>query len=201
MYNIPATIRHRIDQLRRRFLWYGGHSVRKKISLVSWQEVCADKDQGGLGLMNLKTINCALLAKWWYRFNDPGVNGKWKCILKSKYGLLGCTTTMSAFWSGVCKRKHIVDLGFSKELGNGADILFWYDRWLSECALCDLFPKLFSIAVDITISVADACAEGTINLVFRRQLVRDFREEWMKLCDQLGRVRIFRDRNDRLFWR
>jgi hypothetical protein len=29
-YKLPVKIKHRIDQLRRRFLWYGGSSVRKK---------------------------------------------------------------------------------------------------------------------------------------------------------------------------
>ena len=83
---MPAQIRHMIDKLRRRFLWYGGSSVRKKISLVLWEVACADKSQGGLGIINLKTINSALLAKWWYRFNDPLVIGKWKEILIAKYG-------------------------------------------------------------------------------------------------------------------
>ena len=61
----------------------------KKISLVFWDVVCADKSQGELGVLNLKTINSALLAKWWYRFIDPAVLGKWKEILEVKYGPQG----------------------------------------------------------------------------------------------------------------
>ena len=112
---MPVQIRKHIDKLRRRFLWYGGSSVRKKISLVSWSVVCASKSQGGLGLLNLHTINVALLAKWWYRYNDPAAVGMWKYIILAKYGSQGYSYRMSAFWRNVLKLKPFVDLGFQKK--------------------------------------------------------------------------------------
>ena len=96
-----VQIKKHIDKLRRRFLWYGGSLVRKKISLVVWSVVCDMKSQGGLGLLNLRTMNVALLAKLWYRYNDPIVVGMWKDILLAKYGSHGCSYRMSAFWRNV----------------------------------------------------------------------------------------------------
>jgi hypothetical protein len=45
----------------------------KKYHLVSWEHVCRPNDQGGLGILNLKIMNIALLAKWvWKLFNEKG---------------------------------------------------------------------------------------------------------------------------------
>ena len=75
IYRMPKLVRMRIDKLRKRFLWQGGSSVKKKYALVSWKVVCKSKDQGGLGLLDPDLMNIALRAKWWIRFNDPNVQG------------------------------------------------------------------------------------------------------------------------------
>ena len=67
-----------LDKLQRKFLWYGGSSVKKKYALVSWTVVCRSKEQGGLGVLDLNLINKALLTKWWIRFLDTTVQVKWK---------------------------------------------------------------------------------------------------------------------------
>ena len=76
IYRLHAKIRHKIDKIRHKFLWHGGNSTRRKYSLVSWRIVCKSKDQGGLGVLDLKLRNKALLAKWWYRFLDNSVSGR-----------------------------------------------------------------------------------------------------------------------------
>jgi hypothetical protein len=76
IYRLPVHVRKAIDKLRKRFLWYGGNSVRKKYSLVAWHIVCKSKSQGGLGLLDLKMMNTTLLAKWIVRFQDPTVSSQ-----------------------------------------------------------------------------------------------------------------------------
>ena len=88
----------RIDQLRKRFLWYGGDSVRKKYYLVAWPAVCRSKSQGGLGVTDLDRMNQALLAKWWVRFQDPQISDMWKNIILDKYGVSGYSPKYSSFW-------------------------------------------------------------------------------------------------------
>lgn len=63
LYNMPTTIRLRIDKLRRRFLSYGGNTVRKKHALINWSRVCRSKKLGSLGVLDLQMMNKALLAK------------------------------------------------------------------------------------------------------------------------------------------
>ena len=40
----------------------------KKLHLVKWSTVCADKRNGGLGVRDLSILNRALLCKWIWRF-------------------------------------------------------------------------------------------------------------------------------------
>ena len=96
IYKMPATIRNKIDKIRKRFLWAGSSSTKKKYHLISWRFVCLSKDQGGLGVMSLTRINISLLAKWWFRFKDPTIEGKWKEILINKYGTSGLDSTNSS---------------------------------------------------------------------------------------------------------
>jgi hypothetical protein len=49
LFRIPQKIRLKIDKLRNFFLWYGGHAVKKKYTLVVWNVVRKSKAQGGFG--------------------------------------------------------------------------------------------------------------------------------------------------------
>jgi hypothetical protein len=60
IFRLPVKVRTRLEQLSKRFLWFGGSSFRKKeYYLVSWKTICTSKNQGGLGILNLKTMNQA----------------------------------------------------------------------------------------------------------------------------------------------
>lgn len=61
----------------------------KKYCLVSWNTVCKNKSQGGLGVLYLDRMNKALLGKWWVRFQDSHVTNLWKSLLIDKYGSNG----------------------------------------------------------------------------------------------------------------
>lgn len=67
IYKLPVNIRQSIDRIRKRFLW-SGTNTNKKYHLVAWDQICLNKNQGGLGILNLEKMNISLLAKWWYRF-------------------------------------------------------------------------------------------------------------------------------------
>jgi hypothetical protein len=48
LFKLPTLVRRKIDRIRRKFLWFGGNTVRKKMTLVAWSTVCKSKDQEGL---------------------------------------------------------------------------------------------------------------------------------------------------------
>jgi hypothetical protein len=72
LFRLPCNTRIKIDKLCRKFLWFGGNTVRKKsYYLVAWKSVCRSYNQGGLGIINLKIMNKALLYKCLWRLNNP----------------------------------------------------------------------------------------------------------------------------------
>jgi hypothetical protein len=82
IYPIPKSVIKKVDSLRRRLLWQGGH-VAKKIHLVDWMSVCSPKNQGGLGVLNLEFMSDSLLTKWLWNIENS--NGLWQKIIASKY--------------------------------------------------------------------------------------------------------------------
>ncbi|XP_078149679.1 uncharacterized protein LOC144544998 [Carex rostrata] len=171
VFVMPAKIRMRIDQLRRRFLWFGGTTVRKKYCLVSWDTVCKSKSQGGLGILDLKRLNQALLAKWWVRFQDPHVVGTWKSIILVKYGPSGFSSTCSSFWKGILKGSSVVEIGFSRKL------------------------------VDPDLLVIEAFSQGSLHLSFTRQLTGVLLTDWHTLSSFLHDCTPNPNLADSLLWR
>lgn len=57
IFSIPVSVIERIERMCRLFLWHS------KVGRVSWRQVCLPKEEGGLGLRDLRSWNKALLAK------------------------------------------------------------------------------------------------------------------------------------------
>lgn len=64
VYKIPTWVLKTIDKLRRKFLWAGAKGERRACSLIAWNQICRSKEQGGLGISQIKYMNMALLARW-----------------------------------------------------------------------------------------------------------------------------------------
>lgn len=57
----------KIAKIRRNSLWQGSSTSHKK-PLASWARVCQPKENGGLGIFDLKAMNQALLARWYWKW-------------------------------------------------------------------------------------------------------------------------------------
>ncbi|XP_074300936.1 uncharacterized protein LOC141632275 [Silene latifolia] len=66
IFIIPLTVMNRIEKICRNYLWSGSDDFHKT-SPVAWYKVCTDKKFGGLGIVNCKLWNVAMLGKyvWW----------------------------------------------------------------------------------------------------------------------------------------
>ncbi|KAL9286103.1 putative RNA-directed DNA polymerase [Arabidopsis thaliana] len=140
--SLPQSTLEGLDKLARVFL-LGSSAEKKKLHLVAWDRVCLPKSEGGLGIRTSKCMNKALVSKvGWRLINDR--YSLWARILRSKYrvGELNDRTWVekkrpcSSTWrSVVAGLREVVSRGSRWVVGNGRDILFWSDNWLSHEAL------------------------------------------------------------------
>jgi hypothetical protein len=181
------------DKHLARFFWEG-IGDKKKFHWVNWPAVCRLKDQGGLGVINSRFMNIALLSKWIWRLFDPSEQDKlWFKLLHAKYvnaGNIFATNTQggSQFWRSLNKIKQYFKLGSRFLVGNGRKTFFWTDRWLGESPLADRFERLFDICTSKEITVAEALPVSAASLQFRRSFGPMELDLWSALVQETSRV-------------
>ena len=84
LLRLPSSVRRRLEQIQREFLW-GGGNLERKPHLVRWKVVCLSKKKGGLGVKYLSILNKALLSKWNWRFANER-DALWNQVIRRKYG-------------------------------------------------------------------------------------------------------------------
>jgi hypothetical protein len=131
-----------------------------KLARVKWVDVCRSKEDGGLGIRNLRLVNILLLTKWrWRLISSQDI--LWWLVLKAKYGMgIGFSPDLSKcrnvkftsiWWRDLCSLGCIRanDDGdwctevMKKKLGEGGGTRFWLDIWVGPKPLCEVFTRLF----------------------------------------------------------
>ncbi|XP_026416026.1 uncharacterized protein LOC113311399 [Papaver somniferum] len=105
-----------------------------------------DKSRGGLGVLNLKQMNIALLVKWIWRFGLEK-DKLWCKIISEKHGV------MSSHWLP------------------GIKVAFWFDKCSGADSLKLSFPNLFRLAKDKFSSVISHIKNGNSVFDFKRRLL------------------------------
>ena len=73
-----------MDSVRSKFLWRGDET-KFKYHMVRWENVCFPKDYSGLGVINTRRMNEALLTKWIWRILENRENDPCVQLLRRKY--------------------------------------------------------------------------------------------------------------------
>ncbi|PNY15474.1 ribonuclease H [Trifolium pratense] len=117
----------------------GGSVEPKKVHWVKWDRVCKPKEEGGLGIRNLKLFNIALLGKWWWRLKNEK-DLLWCRVLLGRYGKdLGFVKNKSSLWwrdlNDIANfksqgRDRWFEDHLTKVVGNGRKTLFWNEPWV-----------------------------------------------------------------------
>jgi hypothetical protein len=82
---LPKGVIENIDRARKQCLWRGNDANRKKGgNLVAWEVVMQPKEKGGLGVLNLRLQNDALLMKHLSKFYNHA-NIPWVQLIWNKY--------------------------------------------------------------------------------------------------------------------
>lgn len=131
---IPRGIIVLVEGAIRRF-WWGGKNGRY-MSWVAWQQLCRDKEFGGMGCRDLH-FNLALLAKqgWCIIMNPKSLISK---LYKARYFPDGdfFTTPIgsrpSATWRAIWTARPYLVQGIRTWIGDGTTTSIWHDAWLNE---------------------------------------------------------------------
>jgi len=181
LFRAPELVCKNINRIQSRFLW-GWGKEKKPISWVSWKNVCKSKQEGGLGMIDVRDFNHALLAKWKWRWLSEE-KGRWKYILESKYeegseGTHSSLKLQSWWWRDfhkVCMEGRgqgwfQAEMGW--KLGRSDRVKFWEDVWVGNTNLKSVFPRLYSLSCNQSQTVEEVGVwEGDVwrwNLRWRR---------------------------------
>jgi hypothetical protein len=182
-----------MDRPRSRFFWEGVGNKRK-YHMVDWATICKPKEVGGLGILNTKLMNIALMLKWIWKLYQ-NAEGLWADLIRAKY--LGDRDLFardvpirgSQFWNAIHKIKWYFKLGAKHKVRNGKRTYFWLDWWSGPGPFRARFPRLFSCCDQPFITVDAARdrggAPGAWRIRFRRQFSLAETVEWDNLCREI----------------
>lgn len=101
-FRVHITILEHVNKSSRKFLWHGKDIDSKGNYLASWSMICRPKEQGGLGILNLKIQNIALLIKQLHKFYNhadvPWVNLIWQVYYSMNDIPHACKNKGSFWW-------------------------------------------------------------------------------------------------------
>jgi len=124
-------------------LW-NNHEGHHSYHLANWQGACLRKENGGLGILDLRNLNLCLLGSWVRRYEES--KGKlWRRVVDSKYrvnvpNLFYCRSyNVSRFWKGVPWAARAAKFGFRWDVGNGEKVKFREDIWIGTSSLAIQF--------------------------------------------------------------
>ncbi|XP_050213550.1 uncharacterized protein LOC126664959 [Mercurialis annua] len=162
---MPVAIQNNLESIMKRFLWKGDASNRA-FCKVSWNSICNDYKNGGLGIFKLRTRNQSLLFKWVLkvRLNSP-----------------------DSLWSSVVfTSSQIKDWNSLTSLSPPNHSFIWKGiRSICCLDIQDLFPRIFNLS-----RRKDACFSDFIRLPFiwRRRLRLNEKDDFDSLLSYLNMV-------------
>nr|GEX17544.1 RNA-directed DNA polymerase, eukaryota, reverse transcriptase zinc-binding domain protein [Tanacetum cinerariifolium] len=139
IFKIPKGILNSMEAIRSKF-FNGMEPSTNKITWAAWNKVLASKENGGL--------DGSLLFR----------------VIQALYGpfIVSHPVNLSSNWCSIVHELHLLtDKCFDflshckKRIGDGNETRFWYDKWIGDKSLQDLFPRLFALELDKEVLVAD----------------------------------------------
>lgn len=160
---------------------------QRKQSLDSWDMVCKPKDKGGLGILNLRHQNDALLMKHLHKFYNradiPWVRLVWQTHYRDSVPHLD-KLCGSFWWKYVMKLSEQFLLFASCHVQDGRSVSFWLDPWLGQ-PFCLQYPRVFSFVKEFDWSVFRVHNTGSMNQMLHLPLSEEAHEEYLNVI-QMG---------------
>jgi hypothetical protein len=186
-FDFPPWAIKAVDKIRRGFLWRGRKDAKGGHCLVAWVKVCRPPELGGLGISELKTLGWSLRMRWvWLQKTEP--HRPWAALP------IHVPDQVRAFFFAAVV----------SEIGDGANTLFWTDRWLHGQCIADLAPRLFAAvpkrrvkrrtvrdALTTQVWISDIQGARTVGVMV----------EFLQLCTLLMDFQLQPEVEDKHIWR
>lgn len=196
---LPKGVTDNIDRARKQCLWHGNDAQKKGGNLVTWPIVMKPKEKGGLGVLNLRLQNDALLLKHLSKFYNK-VDVPWVHLIWSKYynnRVPHAAREMGSFWWKDVLWLNVIFRSIAKcELGNGSSVCFWDDLW-TDSVLAQTYPRLASFARNDGVSVLEVMQAEDMDELFLLPLSQQAFEELKNLQAHLQTLPYNMNNEDR----
>lgn len=169
----------RITSITRRFWWTGTTEENSKTGFHfrSWRDICRPKEEGGLGIRDLRTVNRSLLLNAAWKI-ATGKNSFLSQVLKAKYHPYDSfwkaknPRSRSAFWSSILSIKETLISHCTVQIQKGNSSIWstpWCPIWKeihSHLKLPITVPNLPNTIADLWSSDANQWNSDLINQIF-----------------------------------
>ncbi|XP_074266676.1 uncharacterized protein LOC141589955 [Silene latifolia] len=183
IFILPASILNKVEAICRSFLWKGKEAANSP-PLVAWGTCCKSKQNGGLGVIDLRRWNKAALGKyvWWISHKKDHLWVKWVhaiYIKNSDWMSYQPKTDSSWFWRKICSVRDSLKAGYQGvwwlQTDNSYSIKQGY-QWLGDAECSQEWAKF----VWNNLSVPKHCFIGWL-IAHKRLLTKD-RLHSMNIC-------------------
>lgn len=171
-FALHNTVIEQIDKFRKLCLWRGADLNANQRPKAAWTSVCKSKDEGGLGVINLKTHNEALLLKHLMKFfNREDI--PWVSLIWEKYyetGNLPAEAKKGWFWWRDILKLLDKFKGLAMvNINNAKSCYLWTNLWNNKVPRL-AYPELFSFAKSHKTILADGKNNDNILELFHLPL-------------------------------
>ena len=131
-------------------------------------------------------------------FNGEGM---WQTLVRNKYLSSKSLSQVeikqgdSHFWRGLMKIRNEVLANGSFQIKDGTQTRFWEDTWASNQPFKDIYPTIYNIAHHPHDTVAKVMNSTSLNISFRRALVDEKLDEWLRLVAQVSNFNLTQGRD------
>ncbi|KAL6146150.1 hypothetical protein ACLB2K_056833 [Fragaria x ananassa] len=173
---IRVGIKDLLAVIAHNFIWSGDVGI-KKIVTVSWSQICAPKDEGGLGLRHLKFLNSAALLTMGWRVLTS--NSAWGVFARSRFSIfhhMKSPYLCSSLWHGLRVSLPILFQNSKWLIGDGNSVKFWSDKWLDVPIVDKLHITISSAHLSSTVAAFISDQNWVLSARFRQafpDLVKD----------------------------
>jgi hypothetical protein len=196
---LPVTVLKHIDRARKHCLWRGSDINAKMKPLVAWEKCSKPKKKGGLGIINLRSQNSALLLKHLDKFYNrkeiPWIKLIWYAHYPNGQVPHASTDRGSFWWKDVLNLCDLYRGIASCKVGDGSTVLFWLDLW-NDNVMQTNYPRLFSFAKNKKISVAQFLLNNSLEAQFHLPLSEQAFQEYQRLQDYIQTIQVQENAKD-----